>query len=160
MNIPLGTHSKIINFDVIQSLEEAGCDPIKILADAAKGMMTYKDENGVETNVMVDPEKRISAAKELASYLFPKKRSLDMSAVTKASVTYNIVNFSEVMPDQSALLEQQVKDMALNVPRTRAEMKMVVNASRKEQTSAVVIEAMRSDVERLVVDDSGMATYE
>ena len=49
-----------------QKLEEFGCDPVKVLA-------TICNDESEETSL------RLHAAKELASYLFPKRKSVEHS---------------------------------------------------------------------------------
>ena len=141
-NPALGVHSPLINHDLFQTLEEEGVDPIRIMAQVANGELTP------------DPVMRFAAAKELAQYIHPKKKSLDMRMSGKMQVTYNVVNFSEVMPDQAQALREQTQAMIDNRPRTRAEVKAIVRAT--PVNSAALVEAMRSDVERLVVDENGV----
>jgi hypothetical protein len=143
---PLGAHSPLINHDILRTLEEEGADPIRLLAQAVNGDLT------------ADPVLRIAAAKELAQYIHPKKKALDLRASGKLAVTYNVVNFSEVMPDQAKQLAEQTQALLDNRPRTKAEVRQAVRAT--PVNSAVLIEAMRSDVERLVVDETGIASDE
>lgn len=132
-------HSPMINLDVMQTLEEERVDPIRVMARLARDGETE--------------ELRLSAAKELAQYIHPKKKALDLRAQGKLQVTYNIVNFSDVMPDEAATLEAQTKALLDSRPRTRHEIKML--SKMVQPQSAAIIEAMRSDVERLVVDEEG-----
>lgn len=142
-NSPLGVHSPLINNDLLQTLEEEGVDPIRVLAQVASGSLT------------ADPALRLSAAKELAQYLHPKKKALDLRANGKLAVTYNVVNFSEVMPDQAAALAAQTQALLDSRPKTRAEVKQLVRVT--PVNSAALVEAMRDDVEGLVVDENGIA---
>lgn len=145
-NNPLGVHSPLINNDILQTLQEEGADPIRLLAQAVNGDLTQ------------DPVLRIAAAKELAQYIHPKKKALDLRASGKLAVTYNVVNFSEVMPDQAAQLREQTQALIDNRPKTIAEVRQRVRAT--PVNSAVLIEAMRNDVEKLVVDDTGIIADE
>lgn len=152
---PLGVHSPLINSDIFQTLEEEGCDPIRIMAMIANGAVeVIVPQSGEKLAIPVEISERLNAAKELAQYLYPKKRSLDLRASGKLAVTYNIVNFSEVMPDQAAQLAEQTQQMIDNRPRTKAEVRQL--ARMTPVNSAALVEAMRHDVETLVVDEDGI----
>lgn len=141
-NSSLGVHSPLINHDLIQTLEEEGADPIRVLAQMCTGDLT------------ADPNLRFAAAKELAQYLHPKKKALDLRSSGKLAVTYNIVNFSDVMPDEANQLREATQQMIDNRPRTKAEVKALARAT--PVNSATLVEAMRHDVERLTVDENGI----
>ncbi|HMV57030.1 MAG TPA: hypothetical protein PKD38_07465 [Nitrospira sp.] len=145
-NNPLGAHSPLVNMDILEVLEEEGVDPIRVLAQVANGQIS------------ADPILRMQAAKELAQYVHPKKKALDLRASGKLAVTYNVVNFSEVMPDQAAQLKEQTQALLDSRPRTKAEVKQLVRTT--PVNSAVLIEAMRNDVEGLVVDETGIVVDE
>ena len=132
--------------DILAVLEEEGVDPIRVLAQVANGQIS------------ADPILRMQAAKELAQYVHPKKKALDLRASGKLAVTYNVVNFSEVMPDQAAQLKEQTQALLDSRPRTKAEVKQLVRTT--PVNSAVLIEAMRNDVEGLVVDETGIVVDE
>jgi hypothetical protein len=63
--------------------EELGCDPLKILlhfamGDArALGYVSVDEDTGKETVGVIEPEMRLSAAKEASSYLFPKLKAIE-----------------------------------------------------------------------------------
>ena len=145
-NNPLGAHSPLVNMDILAVLEEEGVDPIRVLAQVANGQIS------------ADPILRMQAAKELAQYVHPKKKALDLRSSGKLAVTYNVVNFSEVMPDQAAQLKEQTQALLDSRPRTKAEVKQLVRST--PVNSAVLIEAMRNDVEGLVVDETGIVVDE
>ena len=130
----------LLNKGVIDTLEEEGVDPIAILARFANG--TLSD----------DPALRLSAAKELAQYVFPKKRSLDVNKEIKASISFNVVKFSEVMPEEAKQLNANFsqlrhKSALMSRPVAQRLLKDV------RELDGVLVEAMRSDTERLIEDE-------
>jgi hypothetical protein len=141
-NASLGVHSPLINGDVLQTLEDEGADPIRYMAKIVNG-----DEPA-------SPEIRFAAAKELAMYVHPKKKALDLRMQGKVAVTYNVVQFSQVMPDEAQALADQTRAMLDNRPRTRAEVRQIERSTAVN--SAALVEAMRRDVEGLVVDANGL----
>jgi hypothetical protein len=138
----LGVGNALINYDVLKMLEEEDCDPLRVLAKFVSG------------EIAAPVEARLSAAKELAQYVAPKKRSLDMSAHVKGNVTYNVVNYSEVMPDQAQQLRAMTQELLDQQPLSRDQMKALVRATPMH--SATIIEAMREDIERLPSDENGL----
>jgi hypothetical protein len=133
--IPIGAHGPDI--DVVKVLVEEGCDPIRILAKLAMGS---------------DDNLSFAAAKELAQYVHPKKKAMDLRASVKTAVTYQVVSFSDVAPDAAKQLSEQTKNlMQQKLPRTRAEVRLAAAAA--PVISAQVIEAMREDIEALEDED-------
>jgi len=78
-----GQGNPLVNKPILDTLEEEGVDPIRIMAKFASGELAE------------DADQQLAAAKELAQYVHPKKRSLDVNKEIKASVTFSVVRFSD-----------------------------------------------------------------
>lgn len=145
--VPLGANNVLINKPVLDILEEMRVNPIAILANIAMG----KDQNGLhDEDIEIDHV--LSAAKELTQYIQPKKRSFDVNAKVSGNVTYNVVQFSAVMPDAALKLQEDIialqsGRMGLTGVETKQMMKEVPTLD------AATIEAMRIDVDKLPVVD-------
>jgi hypothetical protein len=85
---------------VFYTLEKEKVDPIQVLAAFAKGQLSD------------DPAHQLSAAKELANYLHPKKKSVDVKAEAKVGVTYEVVSFKDIAPTKAKVLTDQVTYLA------------------------------------------------
>jgi hypothetical protein len=144
MSTPLGALNPLINSEVFSTLAEEECDPIRILAKIANGEMG------------ADIDHQLSAAKELAQYMHAKKRSIDMRAAVKGNITYNIVQFGQVAPEEAQILRERAR-ASLAKPKTMKEVKALVAEENQKAPSAVVIEAMRESVEVLDVSPDGFA---
>lgn len=138
-----GEGNPLANKPILDVLEEEGVDPIRILAKFASGELAEESDQ------------QLSAAKELAQYVHPKKRALDVNKEIKASVTFSVVRFSDVMPDQAAIMAEQLDKlqgsrMVLDNTAARKLMKDVTELDN------VTLEAMRTDVEKLKTDEDGI----
>ncbi|HPM74518.1 MAG TPA: hypothetical protein PLA71_02210 [Saccharofermentans sp.] len=138
-----GEGNPLVNKPILDVLEEEGVDPIRILAKFASGELAEESDQ------------QLSAAKELAQYVHPKKRALDVNKEIKASVTFSVVRFSDVMPDQAAIMADQLDKlqgsrMVLDNTAARKLMKDVTELDN------VTLEAMRTDVEKLKTDEDGI----
>ena len=138
-----GQGNPLVNKPIMDTLEELGVDPIRVMALFASGELAE------------DADQRLAAAKELAQYVHPKKRSLDVNKEIKASVTFSVVRFSDVMPDQAAIMAEQLDKlqgsrMMLDNTAARKLMKDVTELDN------VTLEAMRTDVEKLKTDEDGL----
>jgi hypothetical protein len=138
-----GQGNPLVNKPILDTLEEEGVDPIRIMAKFASGELAE------------DADQQLAAAKELAQYVHPKKRSLDVNKEIKASVTFSVVRFSDVMPDQAAIMADQLDKlqgsrMMLDNQAARKLMKDVTELDN------VTLEAMRTDVEKLKTDEDGI----
>lgn len=138
-----GQGNPLVNKPILDTLEELGVDPIRIMAQFASGKLAE------------DADQQLAAAKELAQYVHPKKRSLDVNKEIKASVTFSVVRFSDVMPDQAAIMADQLDKlqgsrMMLDNQAARKLMKDVTELDN------VTLEAMRTDVEKLKTDEDGI----
>ena len=138
-----GQGNPLVNKPIMDTLEELGVDPIRIMAQFASGELAE------------DADQQLAAAKELAQYVHPKKRSLDVNKEIKASVTFSVVRFSDVMPDQAAIMADQLDKlqgsrMMLDNTAARKLMKDVTELDN------VTLEAMRTDVEKLKTDEDGI----
>lgn len=138
-----GQGNPLVNKPIMDTLEELGVDPIRIMAQFASGELAE------------DADQQLAAAKELAQYVHPKKRSLDVNKEIKASVTFSVVRFSDVMPDQAAIMAEQLDKlqgsrMMLDNTAARKLMKDVTELDN------VTLEAMRTDVEKLKTDEDGI----
>ena len=138
-----GEGNPLVNKPILDVLEDEGVDPIRILAKFASGELAEESDQ------------QLSAAKELAQYVHPKKRALDVNKEIKASVTFSVVRFSDVMPDQAAIMADQLDKlqgsrMMLDNQAARKLMKDVTELDN------VTLEAMRTDVEKLKTDEDGI----
>lgn len=138
-----GEGNPLVNKPILDVLEEEGVDPIRILAKFASGELAEESDQ------------QLSAAKELAQYVHPKKRALDVNKEIKASVTFSVVRFSDVMPDQAAIMAAQLDKlqgsrMVLDNAAARKLMKDVTELDN------VTLEAMRTDVEKLKTGEDGI----
>lgn len=68
--------------DIRQKLEELDCDPFSIMADLAKS--AEKEEI------------KLSAARELAQYIAPKLKSIDMQVKGEQAITITVTKYCEV----------------------------------------------------------------
>ena len=84
----LGTKTKAVQ----EKLEALDCDPIEALA------MIAKDTNNTA-------ELRFQANKELAQYIAPKRRAVEMDASLDSGLKVNLLSFSEMTK-----LEEEDKD--------------------------------------------------
>ena len=98
-----GVSAKAASAEVFAKLENAGCDPIAVLASMA-----------VDTNVPLDL--RVNILKELAGYTAPKRRAVDISTTTEDGMVVKIVKYSsgnkqlEKMCDPGVLQEEREKN--------------------------------------------------
>lgn len=101
---------------IIESiLEELNCDPIKILAAVANGEplkarigvgeLSKKapgcedgDDDFVEGDVIPTLDQRISAAKELCQYVYPKRKAIEHSGPQGGPVAVTSINVLPVKP--------------------------------------------------------------
>jgi hypothetical protein len=90
-----GSKSIGYNSSVIATLAEHGCDPIAILAELA-----------VHSE---DPEMKFKAAKELAGYVTPKLKSVDIKVSEKRTAEVAVVKFSEVSPEQFSIIKEKIE---------------------------------------------------
>lgn len=74
----LGTKS----LAVLEKLKELNCDPIEALANIAQ------DPNNT-------PELRFQANKELAQYVAPKRKAVELDATMDGGLNVNVVSFNE-----------------------------------------------------------------
>tara|TARA_Y100000590_G_scaffold419671_1_gene521613 strand:+ start:404 stop:745 length:342 start_codon:yes stop_codon:yes gene_type:complete len=74
----LGTKTKAVQ----EKLEALDCDPIEALA------MIAKDTSNT-------PELRFQANKELAQYIAPKRRAVEMDASLDSGIKVNVLSFAE-----------------------------------------------------------------
>ena len=79
----IGTKSK----EIALKLKELDCDPIEALAMIAKD----------QTNT---PELRFQANKELAQYVAPKRKAVEMDAALDGGIQVNVMKFDD--PDDSS----------------------------------------------------------
>lgn len=133
--VPTLTHGP--DLDVWKVLKEEDCDPIKILARHALGD---------------DPTLSFAAARELAQYIHPKKRALDLRAHVKTQVSYQIVSFASLEPDQAKELAAASSEMMkTRMPKTRDAVRLAEAAAPR--ISPQIIEAMRDNMEAEAEED-------
>lgn len=159
MAIPEGRNNALFNRDIMRTLENEGVDPIRILAQIAAGTLVMPDG----TEHVYELNDRLAAAKELAQYVYPKKRSLDVNKEIKASVQLQVVKFADVMPDQAAIVAEEVQKLQENKSLLIGNMSKDVKKMLMQDVrhlDAVTVEAMREDVEALVVDENGIVQNE
>jgi hypothetical protein len=130
--IAFGATSTVLNSELEKELKAKGVDPFAIMAELA-----------LDTS---DPDLRFAAAKELARYLRPQLKSIDVRVAGQTQRNFAIVKFSDVDPARAAalakgltpkaLLEQLVPNAAV-IQHTRMEMEAPISA---EDENAVVTE--------------------
>lgn len=81
-------------------LEEAGCDPIKELAALAMSPATPRDE-------------KIVILKELAQYIAPKRKSVEVTSSSDMTLTVYVKKFSK---DPSAITDMLNPEVAEDKP--------------------------------------------
>jgi len=139
--VVFGAYSEVVNDDLKQQLLERGCDPIALLADFAL------DESQ-------KPELRFAAAKELAQYVRPKLKSIDVKVEQKRTAGIAIVKYSDVNPEAAAAAREASKLQSTGtggkVPVTPEELaKATFDMNREmEQISGVMVEHLRKEAER------------
>ena len=79
---------------VMEKLEKLNCDPIEALANIAQ------DTNNT-------PELRFQANKELAQYVAPKRKAVELDALVDGGVNVNVIKFSDL---KSNLGEEEEKE--------------------------------------------------
>lgn len=67
---------------VLEQLDQVGCNPIEALANIAM------DPSNT-------PELRFQANKELAQYVAPKRRAVELDATVDAGVKVNVLSFAD-----------------------------------------------------------------
>lgn len=88
--VAIGASSSVLNSALEDELKAMDCDPFKILADLAT---SAEDEST-----------RLGAAKELAKYLRPQLKSVDVRVAGQVQKTFAVIKFSEVDPAKAAEL--------------------------------------------------------
>ena len=162
MATPFGTKSIGYNSKVVETLAEHNCDPIAILARLA-----------VES---ADPEMQFKAAKELAGYVTPKLKSVDIKVSEKRTAEVAVVKFSEVSPDQFEIVRQKIESRmtrsvqgsdeqplsieqaaartARGEARTPAERELVAEFKKFVAPSVMMVEHLRYEGEKEVKENT------
>lgn len=103
MSRSLATAANILyNQPVLDQLASFDCNPIEIMAQFALG-------GGDMVGADVKSDLQFAAAKELAQYLFPKKRSLDVQKDVKHTVSFEVVSFKDIEPNKAIELAEEVE---------------------------------------------------
>jgi hypothetical protein len=139
--VVFGAYSEVINDDLKEQLKDLGCDPIAILAEMAL------DE-------MAKPELRLAAARELAQYVRPKLKAVDIKVEQKINRGVAIIRYSEVDPEAAAIAREAAKLQNTGtdgkVPVTPEEVaKATFDMQREtEMISGVMVEHLRKEAEK------------
>ena len=131
--VAFGVESTFLNSELEEELKRQGCDPFQILAQLAVG----GEEEGT----------RLGAAKELAKYLRPQLKSIDVKLGGGQSLRkFAIVKFSDVDPVKAA-------ELAKGLTPRQIEEKAVPNAA--------LLDTLRRDFERpIAVEDPALVVTE
>ena len=122
-SIALGVSSSVINSSLEEKLRAQGVDPFEILAKLAL--------NGDEETT------RLQAAKELAKYLRPQLKAIDLKHSGQIQKTFAVLKFSDIDPAKAAELAKGITPERL--------LKMVA-------PNAAVLDHTRAELEREAVD--------
>ena len=82
------------SIEAAELAEALDCNPLEILLYFAKGdakslgYVTRNEETGEEVVGVIDPEMRLSAAKEACSYIYPKRKAIEMGLDQETKETY------------------------------------------------------------------------
>lgn len=128
------------NKPVVEQLLALQCNPIAVMASFANG----STPNGMP----IEPGQQLAAARELAKYVFPQKRSLDVQKDVKHQVTFEVVSFKDVEPEAALKLAE-----AVNVRTLSAPIKMAVGSGGAR---GEVIDMRDPDVEYLKDDTKAL----
>jgi hypothetical protein len=77
------------------------CDPIQVLMEFAAGKQFDPDGNVVAIVPPVEPRERIKAAAELCSYVFPKRKAMEVSGDLGTSIQFIIAPDPVPLPSES-----------------------------------------------------------
>lgn len=123
--VALGVSSSFLNSALEDELRAEGCDPFKILAQLAVA--------GEEETT------RLAAAKELAKYLRPQLKSVDVKFGAGQQRQFAIIKFSEVDPVQAAALAKGLTPAALEA-KIMGGSATLLDTLRRELEAPVVAE--------------------
>lgn len=138
-NFPVGAGSVLENTHISEKLDDMGVDPIEFLAEVVRG--DYEAATITE---------RVACAKELASYIHPKKKAEDRSKPSSEGVTFNLVNFADVAPERALELREAALKILEQSEPTNQNMKRIL--SQDETMTGVMVQAMSRDIEVLQFD--------
>lgn len=115
--------------EVAELAEELGCNPVEVLINFAKGdwealgyskgTKSIYTEAGIIEEDLISPSERIQAAKEVAQYIYSKKKSVEhitrnalegMSPQEKLEAMREAVKMMEGQIDNPGGLSREVKD--------------------------------------------------
>lgn len=87
MSYKKGQSHKKLTLEVNQIVETVGCNPFQILAEIAMGTLEMGSVVGQQR---ITPRLRMEAAAELAQYLAPKLKAIELSGDNESPVVFNI----------------------------------------------------------------------
>jgi len=81
----------------VEELQTAGleCDPIRVLAEIASGQRLEADGTVNEIQPTIEHRDRAKAAAELCSYMYPKRRALELEAPDGKAISFTVVHERE-----------------------------------------------------------------
>lgn len=116
--ILVGSNSAALNADIIALFEEEDLDPIKEMITMAKQGHQYEDPESGEIKFMpLDPKERFQILKELAGYVAPKIKAVDVSEKRKQKTVIKIVQHG-----QKAILSNGEHVMEIDGPKSITQM--------------------------------------
>jgi hypothetical protein len=98
---PVSTQDAIA--ELFNKLHDAGCDPIKELADMAMDPATPRNE-------------RIAILKDLAQYTSPKRRAVDVTTSQDSGVVVKIVKYSKDVNQARNMMKPSELKKEMEVP--------------------------------------------
>lgn len=112
--ILVGSNSAALNADIIALFAEEDLDPIKEMIEMAKAGHPYVDpDTGEVKHMPLDPAQRFQVLKELASYVAPKIKAVDVSEKRKQKTVIKVVQHG-----QKAIVANGDNVMEIDGPRT------------------------------------------
>ena len=81
----------------VEELQRAGldCDPIRVLAEIAAGCRLKSDGLIEVLQPLVEHRDRAKAASELAAFMYPKRKAVELAASSEGPILFTVVKESE-----------------------------------------------------------------
>lgn len=105
-----GTPNKS-TLNLVERMEELraqglDCDPIRVLMEFSIGKQLNEDGQLVPISPAVEPRDRIKAAAELCSYVFPKRKAMEITGETGTQIQFVIAQDLAPIPSEPAREKQ------------------------------------------------------
>jgi hypothetical protein len=87
-------------FNRVEELQLKGldCDPIQVLMEIASGRKLNEDGTTIVLQPQPEACDRVKAAAELLSYMYPKRKAIELSGTDGAPILFGVAQDSEPLP--------------------------------------------------------------